>query len=54
MIKTMAKLSLTIAASTTIALFVLIAFGLPVTDELRFYAVVMSIAASWSAYLAYR
>ena len=54
MIKSMAKLSSLIAFSVTVALFVLIAFGLPVTDELRIYAVVMYAAASLSVCLAYR
>ena len=54
MIKSMAKLSSMIAFSVTVALFVLIAFGLPVTDELRIYAVGMYAAASLSVCLAYR
>lgn len=54
MLQTLAKLSTMIAFSVTVALFVLIAFGLPVTDELRIYAVGMYAAATMSVYLAFR
>lgn len=54
MLQTLAKISTMIALSVTGALFVLIALGLPVTDELRIYGVAMYAAATMSVYLAYR
>ena len=54
MLQTLAKMSMLVFLSTVGALFVLIALGLPVTDELRMYTVAMCAATSLSVYLAYR